>query len=71
MRYIPDDPNPLPATPEHQRLQEDVKVVSHYTIEDQPECVQALLLLAGLDQPAIPAKPDVKPPRRPPTDTAA
>jgi hypothetical protein len=38
-----------------------VSVTAHYAAEDQPECVQALLLLIGLD---------VRPPQQPPADTA-
>jgi hypothetical protein len=32
-----------------QRHQEDVEFAAHYATDDQLECVQALLLLAGLD----------------------
>jgi hypothetical protein len=38
-----------------------VSVTAHYAAEDQAECVQALLLLIGLD---------VRPPQQPPADTA-
>jgi hypothetical protein len=48
-----------------QRRQDDVMIVSHYAAEDQLECVEALLLLAGFDQHLTPPQPAaIKPPRR-------
>ncbi len=44
MNSVPNDPS------DKEHPQDDVEYVSHYADEDGPECVEALLLLAGYGQ---------------------
>lgn len=53
------------------RKQDDVEIVSHYASQDELDCVQALLLLAGVEPHVEPSKSAITPQRRRPDAPAA